>query len=231
MLYRALKYIVEKQSDRWALQRFNLFLKLLKPEENNVILDLGGSDGRFFYKFQHLIMHLNLKIIVADIDEQALNIAKNRGFETLMLDETGMLNLQDKSVDIVFCNSVIEHVTIPKKNIWKCLDDNFFKTESLKRQKVFAEEIKRVGKSYFVQTPHIDFIIESHTWLPFFAHLKRKYLIKLLKFINKFWIKKTSPDWHLLNEEQMAFLFDENINVVVSKVFGFKKEIIIFNKV
>ena len=228
MLYKILSALIQKQSDKWALKRFNLFLDLLKPAENSTILDLGGYNGKFFYKFQDMIKHIDLKIIIADIDKQALNIAKARGFETLLLDETGIINLPDKSVDIVFCNSVIEHVTLPKEDIWSCFDDKIFKKESETRQKAFAEELKRVGKKYFVQTPHVDFIVESHTWLPFVAGLKRKNLIKLIKFSNKFWVKKTSPDWNLLNEEQMSLFFPEANKIIINRVLGLKKEIIAY---
>lgn len=228
MLYKTLKLLIQKQSDKWALKRFNLFLDLLKPVKNSTILDLGGYNGKFFYKFQDMIKHLDLKIIIADIDELALNTAKERGFDVVLLDGSGIINLPDKSVDIVFCNSVIEHVTLPKEDIWSCFDDKIFKEKSETRQKTFAEEIKRVGKKYFVQTPHIKFPIESHTWLPFVAGLKRRNLINLIKFSNKFWIKKTSPDWNLLNEKQMSVLFTDADNVLVNKKLGFAKEIIAY---
>jgi len=228
MLYKILSALIQKQSDKWALKRFNLFLDLLKPAENSTILDLGGYNGKFFYKFQDMIKHIDLKIIIADIDKQALNIAKARGFETLLLDETGIINLPDKSVDIVFCNSVIEHVTLPKENIWGCFDDKIFKEKSEIRQKSFADEIKRVGKKYFVQTPHVDFIIDSHTWLPFMAKLSRRNLIKSLKFSNKFWVKKPSPDWNLLNEKQMNLFFPEANEIMINRVLGLKKEIIAY---
>lgn len=228
MLYKILRTLIQNQSDKWALKRFNLFLDLLKPDKNNTILDLGGYNGKFFYKFQDMIKPLDLNIIIADIDEQALNIAKERGFNILLLDESGIINLPDKSIDIVFCNSVIEHVTLPKENIWNCFDDKFFKDESTTRQKKFAQEIKRIGKKYFVQTPHLDFLIESHTWLPLVSKLNRRNLIKLLNFSNKFWIKKTAPDWHLLNEEQMNLFFPEANAIIINKVLGFKKEIIIY---
>lgn len=223
-----LETLIQKQSDKWALQRFNLFLDLLKPESNSTILDLGGYNGKFFYNFKNIIEHLNLKIIIADIDEEALAIAKERGFETLLLNDSGKINLSDKSVDIVFCNSVLEHVTLPKNKIWNAMDGEVFKKESEIHQKLFVEEIKRIGKKYFVQTPHVDFIIESHTWLPFVAKLSRRNLIKGIKFFNKFWIKKTSPDWNLLNEKQMGLLFSDANEIITNKVWGFKKEIIAY---
>lgn len=50
----------------------------------------------------------------------------------------------DKSFDVVFSNSVIEHVG----------DDE--------KQAQFALEVRRIGKSYWVQTPSKYFPIEAH---------------------------------------------------------------------
>lgn len=222
-----MKYLVQRQSAKWAEKRFKLFLALLNPEPESTILDLGGFDGKFFYTFKDMIKDLNLKIIIADINEDGLKIAKERGFETLLLNETGILDLQDKSIDIVFCNSVIEHVTLPKNEIWTCTDEQLFKNKSLIRQEEFANEIKRVGKKYFVQTPHKDFPIEAHTWLPLVNKLNRKSMLNLISFTNKFWIKKTNPDWNLFNEEQINLIFP-NTDIIVNKVLNFKKEIIVY---
>lgn len=223
-----LKSLVQKQSNKWAEQRFQLFLNLINPQPNSKILDLGGYDGKFFYRFKDMIKNLDLKIVIADIDEAGLKIAKERGFETLLLNEKGNINLQDKSIDIVFCNSVIEHVTLSKESVWECLDNKIFEEESNLRQKLFAQEIERIGKKYFVQTPHKDFPIEAHTWLPFINKLNRKAMINCIKLSNKFWIKKTSPDWNLLNKQQMSSLFPSADNIIVNKVLGFEKEIIAY---
>ena len=57
---------------------------------------------------------------------------------------------EDASFDIVFSNSVIEHIG------------------DASRVARFAREVRRVGRSYWVQTPSWLFPIEAHTGLPFF---------------------------------------------------------------
>jgi len=53
-------------------------------------------------------------------------------------------------------------------------------------------------------------------------------LIKLLKILNVYWIKATSPDWHLLGEKQMHRLFDGADDIIIKKVLFSKKEIIAY---
>ncbi len=60
------------------------------------------------------------------------------------------LEFDDSEFDIVFSNSVIEHVG------------------SFEDQKKICEEILRVGKKFWVQTPSKSFFFEPHFLFPFF---------------------------------------------------------------
>jgi SAM-dependent methyltransferase len=57
------------------------------------------------------------------------------------------LPFADGEFDLVYCNSVIEHVP-------------------LERRKAFAAELRRVGRGWYVQTPAWSFPIEPHALLP-----------------------------------------------------------------
>jgi SAM-dependent methyltransferase len=70
------------------------------------------------------------------------------------------LPFADGEFDLVYCSSVIEHVAPSRRH-------------------AFAEEIRRVARGWFVQTPAYSFPVEPHSllpaahWLP--AGLRRRY--------------------------------------------------------
>jgi hypothetical protein len=64
---------------------------------------------------------------------------------------------------VVFSNSVIEHVS------------------TAENQRAFAEECRRVGRRYFVQTPSRFFPIDPHFATPFFHWLPRGLQRPLLR--------------------------------------------------
>ncbi len=167
--------------------------------------------------------NLSFKFIIADIDIFELSIAKSLNFETMHIDGGEKLPFLDKQFNCIFCNSVIEHVTIPKNEIWDINND--FRKRSYLIQKNFAQEIRRCAESYYVQTPHRSFPIEAHTWFPLVNIFSHDIQIFIIKILNKFWVKKTTPDWNLLDENQMKELFPDATIYVLKKI-GLKKEII-----
>lgn len=203
-----IKKVAEIFSERCRARRTALFHRYLHPTQEDKILDLGSGDGSYIAG----IIPFRKNVFIADIDEEMLSRGRARyGFETVLLDESGLLPFEDNYFDIVHCNSVIEHVTIDKKQQWSLQSQKEFTEVAFERQKDFANEIRRVGKSYFVQTPNKNFIFESHTWLPLVQFLPRPLLIKTIKFLNKWWVKKTAPDWNLLTVKQMKELFPDAI--------------------
>jgi hypothetical protein len=203
--------------------RAKIFKSYFNLNENTRILDLGGGDGSL------LATTLDIKpaICIADIDKELLEVAKKRyGFEVMELDESGRIPCAKNQYDIIFCNSVIEHVTVDKKDIYEIHSDKTFRTAAFERQKLFANEIRSKCDKYFVQTPYKYFPIESHSWLPgIFVLMPRKTQINLIKFFNKFWPKKTWPDFNLLTEREMKELFPE-AKIVREKSFLFTKSLI-----
>lgn len=202
--------IFRPYSYRFEKNRKDYFIKYFKPTQEDKILDFGGYDGR---RMVEIFSDWRMNIYIADISFQGLGFAKNNyGFETILLNENGIIPYEDKFFDIIFCNSVIEHVTVDKKDMYSIITNSEFRIKSLLRQKKLADEIRRVGKKYFVQTPNKHFIIESHAWFPsFYIYLPRMYQIKLIRFLNRFWIKKTGPDFNLLTVKDMKGFFPDAI--------------------
>lgn len=83
--------------------------------------------------------------------------------ETVVMGDGTDLPFADQSFDLVFSNSVIEHVG------------------SRAEQARFAAEVARVGRQYWVQTPNRYFPVEHHLWTPFIHWLPRSWQAAVLK--------------------------------------------------
>jgi hypothetical protein len=220
-----LKKIQKRFSNNARKRRGNLFNETLQPNEKDKLLDLGGGNGSHF---NQIIDNEKINnVTISDISKSDLSHAQKKfGYRTSLLQESNELPFDDNEFDIVFCNSVIEHVTLPKKDIWTFKNTKEFKKISLQRQAEFSNEIGRISKSYFVQTPYKYFILESHTWLPgIIVFLPRKFQIRVIRTFNRFWPKKTTPDWSLLTYKDMVKLFPDAI-VYKEKSFGLTKSLI-----
>jgi len=120
------------------------------------IIDVGGSP----YNWQFITAKPSITII---------NISKSYDWDNaqtnmkLEIGDGTNLQYKDQSFDIAYSNSVIEHL---------------FTTEN---QQKFAQEINRVGKKYFVQTPAKEFFFEPHLLTPFIHWLPLKMQRKLMK--------------------------------------------------
>jgi hypothetical protein len=83
-------------------------------------------------------------------------------------------------------------------------------------QRKFAEEVRRIGRGYFVQSPYTHFAIESHTIAPGFVVLLRRSVQLRLR---KWWpFYNHVPDFNLLTVRDMQQCFAES-------VFGLTKSI------
>jgi hypothetical protein len=130
---------------------FKHLLAKLETERVISILDIGGT-----YRYWQTVGLLDpehyhitiLNLTTPDIPET------DRGFSGITGDCLAM-EFKDQQFDVVFSNSVIEHVG------------------SRENQLRMADEIRRVGKSYYVQTPSYWFPLEPHSHIPFFQYLPR----------------------------------------------------------
>lgn len=118
------------------------------------------------------------------------------------------------SFDIVFSNSVIEHVG------------------GYERQKSFASECIRCGRGFFVQTPNKWFPLDTHTLLPFAHWLPQRLFRKLLRFAPRFLFLKSDQgdmndfaNMRLLSKRDMETLFP-GAEIIEEKFCGITKSLI-----
>ena len=227
-MYAALRRLADRKRDAWHAARADLLFRLLDLRPGVSILDLGGQDGTFMLRIRDRI---EARITIADINAKALRIAKERGFATWALKEGEPLPYGDGAFDVVFCNSVIEHVTFPKEEcINRVIPNREWVAESMRNQAAFAAEIRRVGVSYFVQTPHRAYPVEAHTWLPFVGWLPHQATVAVVKFSDRHWVKHCGyVDWNLLGTKGMRALFPD-ASLYTERVLGLPKSLVAYRR-
>jgi len=168
--------------------------------------------------------------VVADIGDEEPDVAGGRGFETRVRRDDAPLPFDSGEFDIVFSNSVIEHATMPKSKLAMPMSDRAWVREAFAHQEQFAREIQRVGRSYFVQTPHRAFVIESHTWLPLVGYLPHNAMAKVVRLSDRVWVKHCGyVDWNLLGPSEMQRLFP-GCSIHVERLLGLPKSLIAYRR-
>jgi SAM-dependent methyltransferase len=130
------------------------------------------------------------------------------------------LPFRDGAFDVVFSNSVIEHVG-----------------DTLRHEQ-FAREIARVGVRYFVQTPNRWFPVEHHLLTPLIHFLPRSWQRSVVrKFTIWEWLVRPRPDQRefflehylsdirLLDGRAMRRLFPD-ARLIRERFLGFTKSLI-----
>ncbi|BAU48111.1 methyltransferase [Sulfurifustis variabilis] len=205
--------------------RAHVFRSRFRLGPGSKVLDIGSEDGSSIAAVLQGAGIAPGNVYIADIDVESVERGRRLfGFTPVVIPESGRLPFDDGFFDVVYCSSVIEHVTLPKTAVWTLRSGREFRRIADERQAEFASEIRRLGRGYFVQTPNRWFPIESHTWLPFVGYLPRRLLVPLLGVTNRVWVKRTSPDWRLLSIAEMRRLFPE-ARIVRERVWGMTKSI------
>jgi SAM-dependent methyltransferase len=202
--------VFQRFSSRARHRRAALFRTVFGLRGDTRILDLGSESGGNIHSVLEGTPVKPENTFIADINPHALERGRqNFGFVPVLVGQSGKLPFPDGYFDIVYCSSVIEHVTVPKDQVWSLRSGKEFRDRSLAHQREFAREIQRVGRQFFVQTPYRWFLLESHSWLPFVSWLPRRLQLPVLKFAASFWPKSTNPDWYLLDRRELKSMFHD----------------------
>jgi len=137
-------------------QRFeSLIASLPRPLQ---MLDVGGTNE--FWESRGWAGR-------SDVFIKTLNIAaeeqRHENIQPLAGDATDLKCFTDQSFDVVFSNSVIEHLF------------------TLENQGRMASEIQRVGKAFWVQTPNYWFPMEPHFHVPGWQWLPLGLRVRMLQ--------------------------------------------------
>jgi len=158
-------------ANRLRNRRFQLFEAFVAqlPRPLN-ILDVGGTNA--FWEQRGWAGRHDVRIVTLNLE------AEPRRFDNVepaVGDATNLGQFGDRSFDLVFSNSVIEHLF------------------SLENQQKMASEIRRVGKTYWVQTPNFWFPMEPHFHVPAWQWLPVPVRVALLRRWRCGW-RGPSPD-------------------------------------
>ena len=186
--------------------------------ENKRILDVGGTseiwallDGSEVTE----IVLLNMPRAAADREAELPGMRHVYG-------DGCLLPFADGAFDIVFSNSVIEHVG------------------GAEAQARFAGEIRRAGRAYWVQTPNRYFPIETHLLTPFIHLLPRAWRAFIVRRFTvwqwihrpsedqkRFYIEHFVSDIRLLSADQMQRLFPDAV-ILRERFLLFTKSLIAY---
>jgi len=222
---KLIRKVFQRYSENARSKRRAIFREYFHIDKATRILDLGSEDGSNIANVLAGSSYDPSNVYIADIDPAAVERGAERyGFQPVKLTENGLLPFDDNYFDIVYCSSVIEHVTVKKADVWTIVSGKEFQQKALNSQQRFADDIRRVGKYYFVQTPCRTFPIESHSWLPLVGMMPRGMQVRLIRFADRFWVKKTIPDFYLLSVSELKLMFPASM-MVKEKSFGFTKSL------
>ena len=159
--------------------------------EDTNVLDVGG--GMLNWNF----LAVRPRVTIINIGKRSKNLSK---YVSYVRADARHLPFDSNAFDFVYSNSVIEPIG------------------TLEDQTKMTQEVRRVGRSYYVQTPNFWFPVEPHLITPFFHWLPkplRKVLIR--NFTIWGWITRPTRDYcdnfvkmtRLLTKSEMRALFPD----------------------
>jgi hypothetical protein len=200
---------------RFRRRRMQRFLRELGVTGETRILDIGGTpDCWELITERPRITLLNTPRAKGDL----------RGAASWVAGDGRSLPFRDCSFDIVFSNSVIEHVG------------------DAESQMRFAKEVARVGRCYWVQTPNLWFPVEQHLLTPIVHWLPRAWQRAIVPRFTvwsvvatvtpdqrRFYLEHYLGEVRLLSAGELQRLFP-GARIVRERFLGWTKSLIAFGR-
>ncbi len=190
--------------EHFRKRRMAVFCKRFMVNRNTSVLDLGGG------AFNWTMVPERPSITILDIYDHG----NKANWATYLVGDGCSTEFPDASFDLVFSNSVIEHVG------------------GIERQRQFASECMRCGRAFFVQTPNKWFPFDTHTLMPFAHWLPQRLFRKLLRISPRFLFFKPDPgdlndfsNMRLLSKRDLQELFP-GAEIIEEKFCGLTKSLI-----
>lgn len=202
-------------ANRLRERRFALFRALLGRVSPPIrVLDVGGTPT--FWQLRGGDLPGDPSVVILNLEPMAGGDGR---VSTVVGNGLAMPEFPDRSFDVVFSNAVIEHV------------------ETLDNQRRMADEIRRVGKRYFVQTPNKHFPLEPHFLVPGFQFLPVRLRAELLHRMRLGWHARTADRAEAERKVRMVRLMTERefrsvfpgATIYREKVLGLTKSFIAYD--
>ncbi len=204
----------------FRLKRMQRFAAAFPPIGSIRILDVGGTAdiwGLLPSDDTRQVVILNMPRAGANRESAAAGLEYVHG-------DGCQLPFAANSFDIVFSNSVIEHVGSPEAQVR------------------FAREIARTGRAYWVQTPNRYFPIETHLLTPLvhlFPRTLRAFIVRrftVWQWIHnpppdekRFYIEHFVSDIRLLSAGEMQKLFPDAV-ILRERFMMFTKSLVAYRR-
>jgi len=204
LIRKAISPIKKRLRDK----RWRMFVQEMQPHGGSVI-DLGGK----IESWSGISSPLDLTLLnLPDFHGEGTEWQGQSHHRVIYLEgDACCVSLPDRSFDLVFSSSVIEHVGDANK------------------QAAFANEVRRLGCGYWVQTPSRWFPLEPHSLMPFWWF----YPAALRRFLIGRW-RRNMPNWadmvaesRVLSKTDLRKLFPE-AHIAPERLLGLPKSYIAF---
>jgi len=175
------------------------------------VLDIGGTPDNW------QLIEMPPRLVLLNTPRAGADLA---GAPAWVAGDGRALPFRDAAFDVVFSNSVIEHVG------------------DAASQRQFAGEVARVGRAYWVETPNRWFPVEQHLFTPLLHWLPRRWQRVLVPRLNwwrvlvpltadrrDFYIDHYLRDIRLLGPRELRALFPES-RILRERVLGVTKSLV-----